>query len=399
MNAMVTYSAAAQASYNLLVKKWNSMKPFEGQNDAFWVAANMFNTFLDYWVASRNQPDRNITRMSVDYYHKTVPTDSTQAQLDKLAQKGLDGEVGGMWLDDYGWWANAFLAALENADQLGLSGDDKAVLLQDSKNCWYLMKYGWDANATPLPGGVWNCKKTSWALTGRNDVTNLQYWLMSVRLAAYTGDDKYLDPNTNILKWFEAGFQDKLLFDSNSFLVRERMKGFFHADETEGFYWAGDQGLFIGCCLAEKRSTTPEFKALRDQVANDVVSKMIDDSKVLHDHVVSSSYSGFDNDYACGKGVFMRHAITLAKLTKNADLIKCIMQSADYAYNTASVNPNFERSIQFDWNPQGKLPPGNWDNTTRTAITPFRGMILQASGVNVLTAAASLDPNGVIPGS
>jgi len=255
---------------------------------------------------------------------------------------------------------------------------------------------------------VWNCKKTTWALTGRNNVTNLQYWLMSVRLEAYTNDSKYLIGN--ILQWFEEGFKDNLLFDSNSFLVRERMKGFLHACETEGFYWAGDQGLFIGCCLAEKRSTTPEFEALRDQVANDVVSKMIDDSKVLHDHVVSSSYSGFDNDYACGKGVFMRHAITLAKLTKNAVLTNCIMQSANYAYNTASVDPNFDRLIQFDWNPQGKLPPGDWDNTTRkpvrtrnkkevTEVTPFRGMILQASGVNVLTAAASLDPNGFIPGS
>lgn len=394
---MATYSAAAQASYSLFDSKWDLMKPFEGQNDAFWVAANMFNTFLDYWVALKSQPDRDVTRTSVDYYHKTVPTDSTLAHLDELAQKGLNGEKGFMWLDDYGWWANAFLTALENAEQLGLSGDDEALLLQDSKNCWYLMTCGWDANATPLPGGVWNCAKTDWALTGRNNVTNLQYWLMSVRLASYTKDSKYLIGNS--LEWFEDGFKENLLFDANSFLVRERMKSFFHADETEGFYWAGDQGLFIGCCLAEKRATTPKFKALLDQVTHEVASKMIDDSKVLHDHVVSSTYSDFDNDYACGKGVFMRHALTLAKLTKNAELTECIKQSANYAYNTASVDAGFNRSIQFDWNPQGTLPPGDWDNTTRAKITPFRGMILQASGVNVLTAAASLDPNGVIPGS
>jgi hypothetical protein len=87
----------------------------------------------------------------------------------------------------------------------------------------------------------------------------------------------------------------------------------------------------------------------------------------------------------------------LAKLTGNVDLIKCILQSANYAYNNA--DPGFDRSIQFDWNPKGKLPPGNWDNTTRAGMTQFRGMILQASGVNVLTAAALLDPNGVIPQS
>lgn len=126
---------------------------------------------------------------------------------------------------------------------------------------------------------------------------------------------------------------------------------------------------------------------------------MTDNSYVLHDHVVGSELDSFDNGYACGKGVFIRHAITLAKLTKNADLANCIKQSANYAYNTKSVTPDFARSIQFDWNPQGKLPPGDWDNTARTKITPFRGMILQTSGVNVLTAAASLDPKGFIPGS
>lgn len=91
---------------------------------------------------------------------------------------------------------------------------------------------------------------------------------------------------------------------------------------------------------------------------------MIDDAKVLLDHVVSSSYSGFDNDYACGKGVFMRHAITLAQLTKNAALTNCIMQSANYEYNTASVDPNFARSIQLIGTLKVNCHPVIVDNTT-----------------------------------
>ncbi len=393
---MTTYSQAAKSSYDLLVKKWDSMKPFVGKSDAFWIAGNTLQTFLDYWVTTNSKSNFDVVRISIDCFRETVPTDSTTEFLDKLAQKGLDGTPGGMWLDDFGWWANTFLTALENADQLGLSGDDIATLLQDSKNCWYLMHYGWDPTAEPLPGGVWNCKRSDWNMTGRNNVTNLQYWLMSVRLAAYTDDSKYLDPKTDILQWFETGFKDNLLFDADSRLVRERMAGFEHADESNGFHWAGDQGLFIGCLLAEKRQTTPIFQVLRDKVAEYVVAKMVDNSLVLHDQVLSK-LTQFDNDYACGKGVFMRHALPLAKLTKNPMLVKCIFQSADFAYQTANVNPNFERSIQFDWNPKGQLPPGNWDNTTRTEVDQFRGMILQASGVNLFTAAAALAPNGVIP--
>jgi hypothetical protein len=56
-------------------------------------------------------------------------------------------------------------------------------------------------------------RKTDWALTGRNSVTNEQYWLMSVRLAAFTNDQKYLDPDTDILKWFDDGFAEERLFD------------------------------------------------------------------------------------------------------------------------------------------------------------------------------------------
>ncbi|MBS1993492.1 MAG: hypothetical protein JSS86_07390 [Cyanobacteria bacterium SZAS LIN-2] len=396
---MITYMEGALRSYNLLVKRLDNKGPITTEKDSFWVAANTFNAILDYWVASKTAPDTDISKNFVNYFHQTVPTNSSRAQLQALAQKGLDGVEGGMWLDDYGWWANSFLTALENADQLGLSGDDIDTLTRDSINCWNLMTFGWDPSASPLPGGVWNCKKQDWALTGRNNVTNLQFWLMSVRLAAYTKNNDYLNPNMDILKWFEDGFTQNRLFDGDLRLVRERMVGFLHEDESTGFYWAGDQGLFIGCMLADKRlQNGSSFQSLRDAVANTVATKMVDTVQVLHDHVLTA-VSGFDNDYACGKGVFMRHAVELAKLTNNAALLKLIFNSAQYAWNTAAIDAGLEHSIQFSWNLKGQLPPGSWDSSASVPNTSFRTMILQASGLNVLSAAALLNPNGLIPDS
>lgn len=396
---MITYMQGAVSSYNLLVRGLDNKGPITTEKDSFWVAANTFNAILDYWVASKNLPDTDISKNFVNYFHQTVPTNSSMEQLKALAQKGLNGIDGGMWLDDYGWWANSFLTALENADQLGLSGDDIETLTQDSINCWNLMTFGWDPAATPLPGGVWNCKKEDWALTGRNNVTNLQFWLMSVRLAAYTKNDAYLNPQMDILKWFEDGYTQNRLFDGELKLVRERMVGFLHEDETIGFYWAGDQGLFIGCMLADKRiQIGTDFQSLRDAVAQTVTTNMTDNVQVLHDHVFTRP-DGFGNDYACGKGVFMRHAVELAKLTKNASLLKVILYSAQYAWNTADIDAGLSHAIQFSWNKNGQLPPGNWDSSASVTKTPFRTMILQASGLNALSAAAQIDPNGVIPNS
>ncbi len=53
----------------------------------------------------------------IDYFHKTVKEDAADADLKKLAEQGL---AAGPWLDDYGWWGNAFLTAWENAAALRL---------------------------------------------------------------------------------------------------------------------------------------------------------------------------------------------------------------------------------------------------------------------------------------
>jgi Glycosyl hydrolase family 76 len=201
---MTTYTEAATASYKQLAKQWGNMELFNEPDipDSFWIAANTFQTFMDYWIATQQPPDKQISRGAVQYFHKTVKADATREDLQALTKKGLDNH--GPWLDDYGWWGNAFMTALENAGALGMSPDDIEVAQKGAEDCWQLMNYGWDRKDTqPLGGGVWNCKTGDFS--GRNSVTNLQYWLLSVRLHARTQDNRFLDPNTNVLTWFEDG--------------------------------------------------------------------------------------------------------------------------------------------------------------------------------------------------
>lgn len=390
---MLTYVQAAQYTYTLFRNRIGTMQAFQGVTDAYWVAGNTFNTLLDYWSNLGQKPDMTAVSMFMDYFHQTVPSTADQTFLNKLAQKGLDG---GPWLDDHGWWGNAILTALENAIQFGFSSELISTLTQDAKNCWYLMQYGWDAQANPLPGGVYNCKKQDWAMTGRNSVTNLVFWLMSIRLAAYTKDDTYLT-TADSLNWFEQGFAQGDLFDQGVNLVRERMKGMWHTDESDGFYWAGDQGLFIACLMNEPRQMSKAFGAKMSDVANGVTKLMIDKTNILHDHVLNNP--DFDNDYAVGKGVFMRHAMRLAQtLPQNSDLAKTIFASAQSAYKTAYVDPGFNRFINFNWNPTAQLPKSTseWDTTNRATLSAFRTIILLAAGLNAFIAAAVLDPNGII---
>ncbi len=160
---------------------------------SFWITGNTFNAFLDYWICTAQMPDQDITMPIIDYFHKTVKADAPDDDLKKLAEQGL---AGGPWLDDYGWWGNAFLTAWENAAALGFSGDDVAMCKQSTINCWKIMNYGWDLkNTPPVPGGVWNCQHPGWSLIGRNTVTNSVFWLMSIRLAAMTNDSSYLEPS------------------------------------------------------------------------------------------------------------------------------------------------------------------------------------------------------------
>src|SRR5258708_1740916 len=115
------------------------MKPFSPPGNppaSFWIAANTFQTFLDYWIATGEPDGDQISIASVEYFHKTVKADATPADLKKLTDQGL---ASGPWLDDYGWWGNAFMTAIENARALGLSQHEIEICQQSAENCWQIM--------------------------------------------------------------------------------------------------------------------------------------------------------------------------------------------------------------------------------------------------------------------
>jgi hypothetical protein len=117
----------------------------------------------------------------------------------------------------------------------------------------------------------------------------------------------------------------------------------------------------------------PAYASLKTDILDAVLTKMVDNVHVLHDHAVSSTLAMFSNDYATGKGIFMRHALGVAKLINNKTLEDCIFASANYAWNTAAVDPDFSRLFRFAWNKKGKLPRGLWDNTDNQASSTRQG--------------------------
>jgi hypothetical protein len=242
---MTTYSDAANQGYQRLLGLYgqiNFVRP-GSQPNGFWLCANISHTIIAYLVATRSQDTNNFVENSLlGNFEFKVPYDSSPAYLQGLTTAGL--ESNDYWLDDYGWWGNALLYTLDYKDVLGLSPQLADRLLTGAKNCWIIMNGGWDRNNTPpIPGGVWNCDRLDIDVSGRNCVTNEVYWLMSLHLYRATQDKTYLDPSS--ADWFVQAKDQNLLFIGTAgkeYLIGERFKG--ERNWHEGWYWAGDQGLF-----------------------------------------------------------------------------------------------------------------------------------------------------------
>lgn len=402
---MTIYIDAANESFKSLLWRWNNMSIVTGPSApkaSFWIAGNTLQTFLDYWINCRQPADADILRQFLNYFYMFVRTDINKDDLDNIAERALN--KGRLWLDDFGWWGNAFVSACENGEALNFSGDDVQIFLQAAINCWELMHRGYDIPPSPvMPGGIWNTKVQKLEpnepdLHGRNNVTNTQFWLLSFRLAALTHDtSKYLSRWQDIRKWLEDLYKGNLLFDADSLFVRERFKGATGEKWTDGFYWAGDQGLFLNCMEIDNRSVPP-FSDLKTKVLDYVLNNMCDDAKVLHDQRIVTT-AEFNNDYATGKGVFFKHILKTAQADPNQRLYDCVMSSAAHAWNTKSMSDSsWTYDFRFGWNDNGKLPlPGNWDTNDNTALTDFRKLILHVSAMDVMTTAAALNPSGIIP--
>jgi hypothetical protein len=144
--------------------------------------------------------------------------------------------------------------------------------------------------------------------------------------------------------------------------------------------------------------STPPFSDLKIKVLDYVLNNMCDDAKVLHDQRIVTT-DNFNNDYATGKGVFFKHTLKIAKKNNNPRFNDCILASASHAWNQKTAVPlSWMFDFKFGWNDKGKLPvPGNWDTMDNGVETDFRKLILHVSAMDVMIAAAALNPAGVIP--
>jgi ATP-dependent Clp protease ATP-binding subunit ClpA len=79
--------------------------------------------------------------------------------------------------------------------------------------------------------------------------------------------------------------------------------------------------------------------------------------------------------------------------TKSGGERAVLRPSTKRAWSNATSQPDGTRIFQFGWNNSGKnLPPGAWDTGSSTPASPFRNLILQASGLGAMAAAATLAP-------
>jgi hypothetical protein len=71
--------------------------------------------------------------------------------------------------------------------------------------------------------------------------------------------------------------------------------------------WAGDQGLFTAACVGNKVAGGDDMANIATDISTAVESALMDKDNVIHDHnPPCDSWDSFIQDYATGKGVYLR---------------------------------------------------------------------------------------------
>ncbi len=379
---MTTYKEAVKSGYDLLVQQYQQAQKDESFNGDFWFAGNTLHTCLNYLVAA-NQEDSNGGILSIG------------CSIYKELHKGC------WWRDDYSWWGNAFVFAINNRQVLGYDDPTVQSLLEDAKYCFNQLAGNWcdkgydswcvftDHSAgqdQQIAGGTFNLMANHEAMAGRNSVTNEGFWILSQQLTKLDSHNPcfpaYAGMATN---WFNAWTTtyprgQKIGIYNLAGLVLERPLG-NKADRE--WYWSGDQGLMIEA-LQFNTSALETGVAVRD--------RMTDANKVLHENMsfMDHSLSGFLADYATGKGICLRSLSRLNQSNPNRPFATMILNTATGVWNTREAGNQFV----FNWNPEGndkepKVVTGKSD--------ALNNIIMQTSGLEALIAAFRYSPDGVIP--
>lgn len=368
---MATFKSATVLPFNTLVMLYKKEGIFEGN---FWFAGNALHTVVDHFLVT-NQKD-------TDGFLKTAHKIYTN-----LSAKG------GWWVDDYSWWGNAFMLAINNRSQLGYGDTTNdsffQELLTDAQTCWSKINAHWRntaynatendnsaGNSSTITGGTYNNQPDGDdpPMSGRNSVTNEGFWMLSSSLNQYFNnkDSRYSDKAAAEQQWFKEwlGIPGGIL-NSDGFVL-ERPLG--NATDP-AWYWTGDQGLFMNACQDHIRAT---------QIAKLVIQKRVDGDGVLHEYLGfmnAERLRQFEGDYATGKGIFMRNLAILNVNTPGQPYTNFIKKNAAALIRNLGVGSQFSYNWNFDRYPdyEGRYLSSKGD--------PLDKLIMQACGIDALSAA------------
>lgn len=379
-----TFGTAAAAGFEVL---WGYYTPqtFGGN---LWFAGNTFHTCLDYLINAGLKDTKGVVQRGYDVYTAVLP------QFE-------------WWRDDYGWWGDSFLLAIENRDALGLSGSQYDDLFEgmaaQASYCWQRMNNVWSRDLYGVPkdhaaatgnirGGVFNIpdETCDQIMQGRNSVSNEGYWLLSLGLNRLFPSPAYAQAadamRTWALQWLA---HTPVCNDPNSQVgildtschVLERPMG---NAALASWYWAGDQGLFSRALV--EANTRP---ALADRIVKVAVDTMTDIDGVLHENLSFhdvDSLKQFLGDYATGKGIFMR---SLHAVNTTGVLDTFIKTNAEAVWCNRYCDNNV---FTFNWDRMKGYEPIDLASKMTTLDT----VITQAAGLDAINAALVVVPHDTL---
>lgn len=380
MIGSISQNKTQQYDHDLKMRCIDAFSRFEevwNFND-FWKRGNTFDaclTFADALVHKwRDAPEIGSIQQKV----------SRMLEENYAYFKSFD--PGGLWADDFGWWG---LMAINARKHLLRSGNkelaDKYLELSMDL-CWKQERdhaYDFSTTARPVPHGCRNGDADGKNKGVKNTVTNVLFFLLSVRIYLLTlaeninDNEKYLEMAYRQWVWFDSWFQLREYeylkrTTSGGALVQERPTAFFegsdygvtvHPTWEKGWLWTGDQGMLLAALngmLAIKNNLAvwitknkkeSEFdgdtfeKRINhyiDLIKKGIKTALISDKdSIIHEAPFKSNFGPeFGNDYLAGRGILMRYLGTLGEKNTLFNLKKSIKATADAIWQTRDKSNN-----------------------------------------------------------